>query len=234
VDGTAHALTHPLDRPVWQALTGRQAGLGEGGALARRFAPTIGIFAAAADQSAEALAALAALDRGGGLWLVEPDAPPLPPAMAIHRQTAIDQMLLTALAPGSEPADVVALGDADAAEMLALATATAPGPFYSESHRFGGFVGIRRAGRLVAMAGERMKVDGFTEVSGVCTDPAFRGRGLAGGLMRLVIARILARGETAFLHVYADNAGAIALYRALGFVRRATLCSTVLRTDGPG
>jgi hypothetical protein len=158
VDAAAPALTHPLDRPVWHALAGRQAGLGEGGARARRFAPTIGIFAAAADRSA---AALAALDRGGGLWLIEPAAPPLPPAMTIDRQTAIDQMPLTALAPGNAPEDVVALGDGDAGEMLALATATAPGPFYSESHRFGGFIGVRRAGRLVAMAGERIKIDGL-------------------------------------------------------------------------
>jgi predicted GNAT family acetyltransferase len=82
---------------------------------------------------------------------------------------------------------------------------------------------------VVAMAGERMKPEGFTEVSGVCTLPDYRGRGYAGGLMRVVAARILARGEMPFLHVYADNAGAIALYETLGFRFRRALTMTVIR-----
>ena len=83
-------------------------------------------------------------------------------------------------------------------------------------------------GRLVAMAGERMKPDGFTEVSGVCTHPDHRGRGYAGALMRLVAGRILDRGETAFLHAYASNTGAIALYESLGFGLRRQVLMTRL------
>jgi predicted GNAT family acetyltransferase len=79
------------------------------------------------------------------------------------------------------------------------------------------------------MAGERMKPDGFTEVSGVCTHPDWRGRGYAGGLMRLVARRILARGETPFLHAYATNEGAIALYRSLGFAIRRQVTATILK-----
>ncbi|MEI9963878.1 MAG: GNAT family N-acetyltransferase [Caulobacteraceae bacterium] len=101
--------------------------------------------------------------------------------------------------------------------MLALATLTQPGPFFARTHQLGDFIGVKQEGRLVAMAGERMRPTGFTEVSGVCTHPDWRGRGYAAGLMRLVAARILARGETPFLHVYASNTGAIALYEALGF-----------------
>ena len=112
--------------------------------------------------------------------------------------------------------------------MLALATLTQPGPFFARTHRLGGFIGVKQDGVLVAMAGERMKVEGFTEVSGVCTQPDHRGNGYAGGLMQLVAQAILARGETPFLHVYADNAGAIALYQTLGFRFRAALTMTVL------
>ena len=109
------------------------------------------------------------------------------------------QMVAETLAGGSD-IDFLELGDADAAEMLALATLTEPGPFFTRTHRLGDFIGIRHAGRLVAMAGERMKPEGFTEVSGVCTHPDFRGRGYAGALMRVVAARIAARGEMPFLH----------------------------------
>ncbi len=78
------------------------------------------------------------------------------------------------------------------------------------------------------MAGERLKLDGFTEVSGVCTHPDWRGRGYATGLMGLVAQRIVARGETPFLHVYAGNSGAIALYERLGFRLRSAVVFTVL------
>ena len=93
-----------------------------------------------------------------------------------------------------------AVDDEDAPEMRALAALTKPGPFGSLTHRLGGFIGVKREGRLVAMAGERMRLDGFTEVSGVCTHPDHRGRGYAGALMRTVASRMLARGETPFLH----------------------------------
>ncbi|HZW15484.1 MAG TPA: GNAT family N-acetyltransferase, partial [Brevundimonas sp.] len=123
------------------------------------------------------------------------------------------------------------LGESDAAEMLALATLTVPGPFFEKTHRLGDFVGVKVDGRLIAMAGERMKPEGFTEVSGVCTHPDHRGRGYAGALMRVVTGRILERGEQAFLHAYAVNTAAIALYATLGFRVRAPVTYTVL--DGP-
>jgi len=100
--------------------------------------------------------------------------------------------------------------------MLALATLTRPGPFFDRTHQLGDFLGVRIEGQLVAMAGERMKPLGFTEVSVVCTHPDHRGRGYAGALMRLVAARILDHGETPFLHAYASNRGAIALYETRG------------------
>jgi len=232
---SSHPLEHPLDRPVWSALTTRQADRADGGPLALRFAPRFGLFAASADGSAQSLAALYALiPPGGEVALVEAGMPALPPDTVVVSRAVCNQMIADVITPGPAPDDVVTLGDGDADDMLALATLTRPGPFFSHTHQLGRFIGTRQNGRLAAMAGERMcvldnRLGGFTEVSGVCTHPDFRGRRYAGGLMRRVAQQIVARGDTPFLHVYADNHPAIALYEALGFRFRAALTMTVLR-----
>ena len=219
---------HPLDRPVWNALTSRQAELAQGDARAWRLDAAYGPFAAAADDTPASLAALARLvPPDGELWLVEAEAVP-PPGVTLARTALLNQMVAPAIAPASPAFAIEPLSEADAPAMLALATLTEPGPFRSRTHALGDFVGVRIDGRLVAMAGERMKPTGFTEVSGVCTHPDFRGRGYAGGLMRLVAERIIARGETPFLHVYPHNEGAIALYEALGFRLRRAVTMTIL------
>ncbi len=89
-------------------------------------------------------------------------------------------------APRSTGMNITRLTDADAPEMLTLATLTEPGPFFSRTNELGDFAGLRIHDQLVAMAGERMKPEGYTEVSGVCTNPDHRGRGYAGSLMHLV------------------------------------------------
>ncbi|MDB5424783.1 MAG: hypothetical protein JWQ29_2199 [Phenylobacterium sp.] len=221
---------HPLDRPVWASLTTRQASLALGGDRALRFDPAYAMFAAAADESDAAMATLASLVAAhGDLALVEADAVRLPPGVAVASQALCRQMIARTPPPAAQPAfTVTPLTEADATDMLALATLTRPGPYFARTHELGDFIGVKVGGRLVAMAGERMKPDGFTEVSGVCTHPDARGRGYAGGLMRIVAARIAARGETPFLHVYASNAGAIGLYETLGFEVRRELTMTVL------
>lgn len=223
------AFADPLARPVWSMLTGRQSHLAfvEGGA--RRLDPDYGVFAGLQDASAESLAGLAKLVRAHGIAaLVEPDDPPAVPGTTTSR--AVIWQMVGERDPGVPTPDfeIIPLSEADGAEMLALATLTRPGPFNRRTHELGVFVGVRYGGRLVAMAGERMKLDGHTEVSGVCTHPDWRGRGYATGLMRHVAAQIRARGETPFLHVYPDNTGAIALYEALGYAKRRELVMTSL------
>lgn len=224
---------HPLDRPIWNALTGLQHACAVGAPPALRFAPELGLFAAAADESAASLEALAALCPAGGMiGLVETKEWPTPPGLRLHRSALCSQMVAEHPTPPAETRfDVLELGEEDAPEMLALATLTQPGPFFARTHRLGNFIGVRIDGRLAAMAGERLHVGRYREVSGVCTHPDFRGRGLAGALMPIVAARMIARGETPFLHSYADNYGAITLYERLGFRLRRPVTFTVLKRD---
>jgi len=222
---------HILDRPVWNTLTGGWAHLAQGDPRALRVEPDHGPFAASADFTAGNIDALRALPRAEDeLWLVETTPLPTLPGLDILREADVTQMVAEAITPGEPDFDAVVLDERDAAAMLALATLTRPGPFLAKTHRLGRFIGVKQGGRLIAMAGERMRMPGFAEVSGVCTHPDHRGRGYAAGLMRLVARRMLDQGETPFLHAYATNEGAIGLYETLGFrVRRSVRLTVVTR-----
>ncbi|WP_339914626.1 GNAT family N-acetyltransferase [uncultured Brevundimonas sp.] len=230
--GEADIPDHPLDRPAWSALTSRQGGLALGNDRALRFDPDYALFAAAADDSTEAIAALGRLNSSTGLGLVEARQTALPPGAVVLKQAACVQMTATEITHAATTFAIEALTEADAPQMLALATLTEPGPFFRRTHQLGDFVGVKQDGRLIAMAGERMKPDGFTEVSGVCTHPDHRGRGYAGALMRIVATRILDRHEMPFLHAYTANSGAISLYQSLGFSVRSPITFTVLGGTG--
>ncbi|MES2290768.1 MAG: GNAT family N-acetyltransferase [Pseudomonadota bacterium] len=221
---------HVLDRPIWHALTTRQAGLAIGDGAARRFAPDIGPLAGARDESDQSLADLARLLPSEGVIALFANADdPLPPGGVLEKAGEGVQMVAGSRFGLQSSEGLLALGDADAAEMLALALLTEPGPFAARTHRLSQFWGIRDNGRLVAMAGERLQVPGFSEVSGVCTHPDARGRGYAVRLMKFVAAQIEARGETPILHSYSANTGALKLYESLGFATRRTFTFKFVR-----
>ncbi len=220
-----------LDRPVWASLTTFHRALSEGDARARRFLRDVNLFASARDDGEEAQAGFADLVRPGEhVYLLQVPAITVPPGLRAARTAKGVQMVATRPLAAGADGEIEPLTDADAPEMLALATLTEPGPFLPRTHAMGRFLGIRRGGRLVAMAGERMRFPGFTEVSGVCTHPDFRGKGLARRLSAAVTAAIQARGEIAFLHAWASNTPAIALYGTLGFDLRAEVNVAVLET----
>ncbi|ODT87958.1 GNAT family N-acetyltransferase [Phenylobacterium sp. SCN 70-31] len=225
-------MEHPLDRPVWSALTGPQAGVAVAAGAAVRYRPEVGLFAATANGEAQATADLVALVRAHGeTALVEPRPVTAPPGLTVVSEAICLQMVAEASAIHAGAAarvDIVELSPADWPEMVALAQAMRPGPFFARTPSLGRFLGVRIDGRLAAMAGERMRVPGFTEVSGVCTLAAFRGRGLAAELIRAAMAGMRARGETPMLHTYASNTGANRLYEALGFRVRRELVMTML------
>ncbi|QDH74838.1 GNAT family N-acetyltransferase [Brevundimonas sp. M20] len=212
--------SHPLDRAVWNALTSRQASLAlhVGGVV--RFDPAYATFAAAGPD-ARPEDWLALTTATGRAALFEADAVVPEGLVEVDRIDCL-QMVATNLSAGGKLIEFEALTDADGPEMLALATLTQPGPFFSKTHLLGPFIGIRREGVLVAMAGERLSLDGFSEISGVCTHPDHRGHGYAGALMRAVGQSILDRGDTVFLHARIGHAATIAFYGTLGFRPRTT------------
>lgn len=218
---------HLLDRPIWSALETRQAHYAQGDAMARRFPADVSPFVAGRNGSravAEAMAGL--IPEGDDVSLLEVSPPEAPAGVSETRKLCL-QMVWDKLAPVEAAFEIEALGEDDAAEMLALALLTKPGPFRARTHTMGRFVGVRDGGRLIAMAGERMHMPGYREISAVCTHPEFRGRGLGAALMQVVGARMMQERDQPFLHSYADNAGAVALYRKLGFVVRAEVVHAV-------
>lgn len=225
-----------LDRPIWAALSTRHLALSVGGVLARRYLPDVSLFASACDDSPAALSALTELVQPGErVYLLQVPEIAVPAGLTTTRAAKGVQMVATRRMDTAIADDeIMELTDADAPEMLALAKLTEPGPFLPRTHTMGVFRGIRIEGRLAAMAGERFRFPGYTEVSGVCTHPDFRGRGLARRLSAAVAARIAARGERPFLHAWISNRPALSLYESLGFEIRAEVDVKVLeRAERP-
>ena len=220
-----------LDNAVWHALRGPLARFAQGDGPARRFAPEVAPFAGLPDEpDADAWSALHELTGPGGIVALFRTAVRLPAGWEVAMRLPCFQLTcprLAGSAAAGERIEVLGADDRDA--MLALTAATRPGPFVARTHELGLYLGVRSAGRLIAMAGERLRVDGATEVSAVCTDPAHQRRGLAAALVTELVERIHARGELPFLHVAEDNLGALRVYEALGFAHRARIAAIILR-----
>jgi ribosomal protein S18 acetylase RimI-like enzyme len=206
-----------LKNPVYYALAGAHSGLAEVQGRARRYPSQVAPFLALPDdptaQDWDDAAELLGVGHTGAL--MRPDLP-IPANFKLVQQFDLVQFL----APesfGAEDPEAVVLGVEDVPEMLALTELTEPGPFRSRTIEFGSYLGLREAGTLIAMAGERFRPPGYIEISAVCTDPAYRGQGLATRLVRAVAAGIEQTGARPFLHTGGTNTTAIRLYEGLGF-----------------
>ena len=216
-----------LDNPVWNSLNGPLKRFARTPASDRllTFDPDMNPFSGVEmSRTGGASGCWAAIAEDVGLegfcGLFRDEVPARPVGWEDHFDGVCLQMVAGDLGPPSDVA-IEVLGPKDAEAALELATLTEPGPFAARTTELGRFVGVRRDGRLMAMAGERFRVPGFVEISGVCTHPDVRGEGLAGALTLEVARSIRAGGDEAFLHVLEDNENAIRLYEKLGFnVRR--------------
>jgi predicted GNAT family acetyltransferase len=225
---------HALDNVIWQALTTRQSQFAECFDQARRFLREVTSLAAFEEANAQGYTALAGLVGVGGTAAVFLDSEykPLPGWELVAGAPLLEMVCENGCGPQTESdsaPEIIRLGAQDSPAMVELAALTKPGPFGSRTHELGAYVGIRSEGKLVAMAGERLKVPGYTEVSAVCTHPQHTGKGYARLLMTEIIRGIRERGETPFLHVRRDNTPAVKLYERLGFTIRTEPHFAVLR-----
>ncbi|GLW94377.1 GNAT family N-acetyltransferase [Actinokineospora globicatena] len=218
-----------LDNAVWASLTGGHAHLAERRGGAARYPVDVAPFLGAdATAGPGVWADIAGLAGAGNEVLVSPGLPQPQEAWETTLDIAGVQLVDDHLRPRVDP-EAIQLTQADVPEMIDLVTRTQPGPFLPRTILLGNYVGFRHEGALVAMAGERLHPPGWTEISAVCTDPAFRGQGLATRLVLTVAAGIRARGETPFLHTGAANTNAIRLYETLGFRLRRHVRFTAVR-----
>jgi ribosomal protein S18 acetylase RimI-like enzyme len=224
-----------LENPAYAALTGPHSRFARRSGRVLRYEPEIAPFLALPSEPTPS-------DWRDALELIPPgalaatvhDGLPLPDSLQVTLTFDLVQMIGENVRGAREP-EVVTLGAADVPEMIELVRVTEPGPFFERTIELGRYVGIKRDDALVAMAGERLRFDGWTEISAVCTAPAYQGQGLASRLISTLVADIQARGEHVFLHVLTSNTNAIRLYETLGFrVRRARTISVLSRAQAAG
>jgi predicted GNAT family acetyltransferase len=218
----------PLDRPIWNALTGPHASLARRTGMAARYPSDVSPLSGLEGETLKAFADLRSLVVPNESVALFSSVPPaIPGDWQVLRDRPIEQMVCTTV-PVQIDVQPFALGDADVPDMLALTAATEPGPFGPRTHRMGKYIGLRNEdGRLMAMAGQRLSLAGFTEISAVCTDPAFRGKGYSRALIVTLVREVFAAGKIPFLHVKNEN-GAKVLYEKIGFRVRREIQLTVI------
>ncbi|MEO9329135.1 GNAT family N-acetyltransferase [Gordonia aurantiaca] len=209
-----------LDNPAWAALTGPQSRFAQRVGNALRFHPDIGPIAALPTDPTDADWSDAAelVGPGGSLLLFAVSTIP-PQGWTASMDLPGVQMVGNDVTGRPDDAAVRLTAD-DVPEMIDLVRRARPGPFGNRTIELGTYLGIRRDGRLIAMAGERLGLPGHTEISAVCTEPGFRGRGLASRLVLALVQCIRDRGKTPILYADGRNVTAIRLYQDLGFVVR--------------
>ncbi len=220
-----------LDNIMWHVLTGAHARFSAGGPTAKRYAGGFSPILGFADVTHPDLDSLRPFAAAGEHFYCSNWSGAVPTGWTLDAETTMFQMLWQGAVPEHDPVpEALPLGPAHAADAMALAELTRPGPFGARTLELGDYFGVFEGERLIAMAGERMLAGTLREISGVCTHPQFQGRGLARRLMLKLVQRELRRGEMPFLHVMRANEGACGLYRRMGFVDHR---ETVVRVVSP-
>ncbi|OLD05074.1 MAG: hypothetical protein AUJ07_02160 [Crenarchaeota archaeon 13_1_40CM_3_53_5] len=221
-----------LDNPAWNAPSTSHASFAERNQLAKRYPVDVSPLAATRDQSAESYHSLAQLlGPAGTTELALVAVPDLPAGWTVARVVPCFQMVWNGPVPPPVEHSVEDLNTSHVDEMLALAELTKLDAFRRRSPELGAYLGIREAGQLVAMAGEELRLLGYSEIGSVCTRPDRRGRGYAGSLISTLIQRITKRDEIPFLHVRTENVGAIRVYEKLGFQTRCIINFVLVKRE---
>lgn len=224
---------HPLDNPIWTALTTGNQHLSFGTAVAKYIKRDVGFFAAMQTNSAEGLEQIRTmLTTPGGIILFTPGAIAIPACWKVKVYRAIYQMTgETTKVVANDDSRVQPMTDEHIPAMLALTKLTQPGPFLQRTIDYGNYEGIHLDEQLAAMAGQRLRAENYTEVSAICTHPNHSGKGYGGLLLQRQVNAILAAGAIPFLHVYPENP-AVRLYEKTGFRIRKEMAVYFLEPSG--
>lgn len=219
--------------PIWHALrtTHRRFAIAAGAAC--RYPADVAPFGAVAEPSAAALRDLhSLLAAGESVWLIGQSDSSLPDLVVSNTLECLQMVLPLDVAPPPANPEVAPLSAADAPAMVALTDRAFPGYFRGKTCEMGSYYGVRRGGELIAMGGERLMLDGYSEISGLCTHPAHRGKGLAAGIICQLVQNHRRDGLVSWLHVGTENAPAIQIYLRMGFkVSRTVRLQRMSRAD---
>lgn len=226
---------HPLDNPIWSSLTTAHAHLAAAAGPAARYPAAIAPFIGVASPDPGVLAPLEGLVAPGEHAYALAVRPPFGPLWEVSDEVPVLQMVMDGAPPRLPAPDFVEMGEAQREDMLGLTALVFPGFFRARTLEMGRYIGLYRDGVLAAMAGERMRITGWQEISAVCTHPDHQGRGYAHQLVAVLCRDAIAAGRQPFLHVYPENRRARSVYERLGFADRTILpLWSATRLDGQG
>jgi GNAT superfamily N-acetyltransferase len=219
--------------PVWHALQTRHRHFALSAGEACRYPADVAPFASVATPSESALQSLhSLLVPGEYVWLIGESFPSIPELFCERTLECLQMVLPHDISPPDPAFEILPLSHAEAPEMVALTDIAFPGFFRARTCEMGSYYGVRSGGELIAMGGERLMLDGYPEISGICTHPEHRGKGLAAGLIWQLVRNHRRDGQVSWLHVAARNQHAIDLYLRLGFkVARKVLLHRMCLTD---
>lgn len=222
-------LADTLANPVWQALNTVQQHMNAGTEQLAYYAADIAPFAGMNNWDETSIRFFEhSLPSGRRFSLMQEENVALPASLQLHFSVPLYQMVCVAFQPSFQHHILQPLTEAHVPQMLELTSLTKPGPFFTHTLQFGGYIGVFDGERLVAMGGERLKVPGFTEVSAICTHPQYRAQQMAKHILSALCQRILQRGEIPFLHSLTTNESALNVYQQLGFRPNRTIFYAML------
>ncbi|TCC98366.1 GNAT family N-acetyltransferase [Pedobacter hiemivivus] len=221
-----------LDNPTWSALTSTHKHFALGSNTAKRYPANVLPFVAFDPNATEPLDTLGDIVTNEGVCIIG-DLPEIPSTWTVFKKLECDQMVCSELISlkQDDSIEVLKLGEEDGPAMFELINSIQPGFYKDYTANLGSYYGIRIEGKLVAMAGERLKMTGLSEVSAVCTQPDHIGKGFAAHLVSVVCKNMIAQGNTPFLHVLSTNLRAVQLYERLGFVKRRSILFCLIKIN---
>lgn len=205
-----------LDNPVWYALNGRQQQYAIGTENVKRYQPNI--LPLIGYETSEGIEAIDPY-LTDVFYIVSGPLPPLPSHWVVQKELPCIQMILQT--PVTVPAATVSRLDVSHSQaMLDLINKVQPGFYKLDTYQLGEYYGVWQEDKLVAIGGERIQLDHFTEISSICTDPDYTGRKYAQHLITHICNTNLSKGNIPFLHVLQSNDRAVRLYEYMGFTQR--------------